>query len=87
MCLYCGIGEHCSTVHANGLSDAEKQEILDKHNELRAQVANGQQDGQPGASNMKKLKWDDELAANGKFYILRVYNSLSTDFLISSTLG
>ena len=36
--------------------------ILNKHNELRAKVANGQQIGQPSASNMKKLKWSPELA-------------------------
>ena len=66
MCMYCGIGEHCNSVFTNEFSDADKQEILDKHNELRAKVANGNEAGQPGASNMKKLKWSDELASNGK---------------------
>ena len=67
MCMYCGIGSNCNSVFTRGLNDAEKKELLDKHNELRAKVANGQQDGQPSAANMKKLVWDDELAANGKF--------------------
>ena len=35
---------------------------MEKHNSLRAQVANGQQSGQPSAANMKKLKWSNELA-------------------------
>ena len=40
----------------------EIKTILNKHNELRAKVANGQQIGQPPAANMKKLKWSSELA-------------------------
>ena len=66
MCQYCGIGEHCGTVSKMELTDAEKSELLNKHNELRAKVANGQETGQPSATNMKKLKWSDELANNGK---------------------
>ena len=65
MCMYCGIGSHCIEVQDNVLDEASKNEILDKHNELRARVANGQEPGQPSAANMKKLKWDDELARNG----------------------
>ena len=40
----------------------EIKTVLNKHNELRAKVANGQQIGQPPAANMKKLKWSSELA-------------------------
>ena len=36
--------------------------MLDKHNNLRAKIANGQESGQPSAVNMKKLKWSEELA-------------------------
>ena len=68
MCMYCGVGSHCNSVFTRGLNEAEKQELLDKHNELRATVANGKQAGQPSAANMKKLVWDDELAANGKYF-------------------
>ena len=47
---------------------SEKQEIVDKHNELRSKVAKGLEirgaDGkpQPSASNMRKLSWDDDIA-------------------------
>jgi uncharacterized protein YkwD len=41
----------------------EIKTVLNKHNELRAKVANGQQIGQPPAANMKKLKWSSELAS------------------------
>jgi len=48
-------------------SQAVKNAIVDKHNELRAKVANGKEtkgnDGtQPKAANMRKLVWNDELA-------------------------
>ena len=40
---------------------------MNKHNELRAKVANGQEpkgrDGpQPDAANMRKMKWNDQMA-------------------------
>ena len=46
------------TVHRDFTSTA-KQAIVDKHNELRAKVARGEETNgnQPGASNMKKLVW------------------------------
>ena len=45
----------------------DKDVILEKHNELRAKVANGQETkgvdgGQPKAANMRKLVWNDDLA-------------------------
>ena len=69
MCKYCGIGSTCNhQVINNEMTEAMKQEILDKHNELRAKVANGQEAGQPSATNMKKLIWDDELASNAQLW-------------------
>ena len=69
MCKYCGIGSTCNDqVINNEMTEAMKQEILDKHNELRAKVANGQEAGQPSATNMKKLIWDDELASNAQLW-------------------
>jgi len=64
MCKYCGVdinacyGSFCK----NDLSDDDKTTLVKKHNDLRAQLANGNEAGQPSAANMKKLKWSDELA-------------------------
>ena len=52
---------------------AVKDAIVDKHNELRAKVANGEEKRgvngrQPKASNMRKLVWNDELAEVAQRY-------------------
>jgi len=44
-----------------GLSSQDKEAVLNKHNELRRITAKGRTPGQPGASNMKKMVWNDEL--------------------------
>ena len=54
-------------------SQAVKDAIVDKHNELRAKVANGKEKRgvngrQPKASNMRKLVWNDELAEVAQRY-------------------
>uniref|UniRef100_A0A4D5R9Y7 Cysteine-rich venom protein n=1 Tax=Scolopendra viridis TaxID=118503 RepID=A0A4D5R9Y7_SCOVI len=46
-----------------GLDDKTKALILDLHNKARQKVANGEESGQPPASNMKELHWDNEIAA------------------------
>lgn len=38
-----------------GVSDYEKQVILDMHNKMRQLVANGQVGGQPPAANMMEM--------------------------------
>ena len=57
---YQGPSDTCAakTVHRDITSTA-KQAIVDKHNEIRAKVARGEETNgnQPGASNMKKLVW------------------------------
>ncbi|TRY80281.1 hypothetical protein TCAL_04566 [Tigriopus californicus] len=66
----CEAGGKCQDACSYGFSSqAEIDFIVDKHNELRAKVANCEEDqafnstkGQPCAKNMKKLKWSDELA-------------------------
>ncbi|KAH6920835.1 hypothetical protein HPB50_028177 [Hyalomma asiaticum] len=45
-----------------GLSAADKAEVLKAHNDLRSQVAQGRLPGFPTATNMYRLKWDEELA-------------------------
>nr|QEE04225.1 venom allergen [Scolopendra mojiangica (nomen nudum)] len=49
-----------------GLDKKMKNRIVKHHNELRQKVAKGQERGQPTASNMKQLRWNDELAANAQ---------------------
>lgn len=51
---------------ATGITQAQKAEILEAHNRLRAQVANGQVPGQPGAQNMRELVWDEDLAVKAQ---------------------
>lgn len=53
---------HNKYVIGNGLSCKEKQAIVDYHNQLRQSVALGQVQGQPAASMMMHLTWDEELA-------------------------
>ena len=52
-----------------------KDSIVSKHNELRAKVANGQEEqgvdgAQPKAANMMELVWSDELAEVAQRYHL-----------------
>ncbi|XP_046404728.1 venom allergen 5-like [Ischnura elegans] len=47
---------------SNQLSCGDKQLIVSMHNQMRQRVANGQVPGQPPASNMKEMVWDEELA-------------------------
>uniref|UniRef100_A0A646QDH2 Cysteine-rich venom protein n=1 Tax=Hemiscolopendra marginata TaxID=943146 RepID=A0A646QDH2_9MYRI len=58
-------GWGCATSE-RGLDEQTKKLILDLHNKARQKVATGQQSGQPSASNMKELHWDDEIAANAQ---------------------
>ena len=55
---------------------ADKDAIVQKHNDLRARVANGDETlgkpegtGQPKASNMRQLVWNDELAVVAQRYL------------------
>ena len=65
MCLHSGPSAACTakTVERD-LTEAAKQGLVDKHNELRRKVARGEETNgpQPAASNMKKVVWNDELA-------------------------
>lgn len=51
---------------ATGITAAQKSEILEAHNRLRSQVAQGRVPGQPSAQNMREMVWDDELAAKAQ---------------------
>lgn len=62
MCQFQGVGPACGQPKDRGLSAAEKKEVLDYHNRLRSRVAIGST-GQPPASDMQELQWDEELAS------------------------
>jgi len=67
MCMFTGIGSGCNgKVCLRELTQEQKDAILDKHNQLRRKVAKGEQEGQPGASNMSQLTWNDELATTAQ---------------------
>uniref|UniRef100_A0A646QGS6 Cysteine-rich venom protein n=1 Tax=Hemiscolopendra marginata TaxID=943146 RepID=A0A646QGS6_9MYRI len=54
-------GWSCNIVE-RGFDENTQALILDLHNKARQKVANGDQNGQPSASNMKELHWDNEIA-------------------------
>ncbi|KAJ8950443.1 hypothetical protein NQ318_010320 [Aromia moschata] len=58
------------TILRAGLSQSDKQLILDMHNAMRQKIALGQIGGQPPAKNMMEMKWDDELARKAQNWAL-----------------
>ncbi|XP_074025750.1 venom allergen 5 2 [Leptinotarsa decemlineata] len=48
------------------ISSFDKELILDLHNAMRQSIALGQIGGQPPASNMMEMKWDEELASKAQ---------------------
>ncbi|CAB3384222.1 Hypothetical predicted protein [Cloeon dipterum] len=53
-----------------GLSDIKKLAILDAYNRMRSAVARGIIPAYPPATNMKELRWSDELEKSGKYPML-----------------
>lgn len=58
---------------ATGITESEKYEILEAHNRLRSQVAQGQVPGQPSAQNMREMHWDEELAQRAQQWANQCY--------------
>ncbi|XP_060524397.1 venom allergen 5-like [Cylas formicarius] len=56
-------GECDQGVYDYGVTSKEKTYILEKHNGLRLLIARGKLEGQPRGINLKRMKWDDYLAA------------------------
>merc|ERR1712176_596945 len=50
-------------VKENRLNDQFKKAMQDAHNRKRITVASGQESGQPSASNMNALRWDDDASS------------------------
>uniref|UniRef100_A0A1V1FKT6 Putative Venom allergen 1 n=1 Tax=Reticulitermes speratus TaxID=60591 RepID=A0A1V1FKT6_9NEOP len=70
MCKYQqGYAAACGNpIYSGVTSSVDKQTIVDAHNNLRRQVAQGKESrgtsgAQPSAANMRKMSWDDELAS------------------------
>jgi len=63
MCLP-DLGSNCGShyIVGQGFNEGQKNEMLDIHNSLRAQVASGSANGLPAAGNMRKLTWNNDLA-------------------------
>ncbi|CAG9765269.1 unnamed protein product [Ceutorhynchus assimilis] len=49
-------------VFESGVSQNERNFIVNEHNRLRMMLAKGQVGGQPRAINLKRMYWDDRLA-------------------------
>ena len=56
------------TLSKNSLSDAAKDKLVAKHNELRNKLASGQQSGQPAGKNIEEVVWDNELGELAQKY-------------------
>lgn len=61
------MAEVCGTPVSRGITDADREAIMDMHNKLRNRVAEGKETRgpigpQPPAANMRMLEWDEELA-------------------------
>ncbi|KAJ8921934.1 hypothetical protein NQ315_008568 [Exocentrus adspersus] len=50
-----------SSIYEGGLNDWEKQFVTNKHNELRNLISEGKVPGQPRGTNLKQLKYDENL--------------------------
>ncbi|XP_040565553.2 venom allergen 5 [Lepeophtheirus salmonis] len=79
LCKYCGEDKQtCSSKICTYdiTSEEDKQRIVDKHNDLRSNVALGNEKKgiggpQPSAANMNRLKWDSDLAKSAQMWTLQ----------------
>jgi len=53
-------------INGHGVTEGDKNLILDYHNRMRQAVATGSVFNQPPAANMMALKWDEELATSAQ---------------------
>ena len=61
-CKYAKPNPSCNRL-ASGVTSAQKAEVVLAHNLFRQKVASGNEPNQPKASNMREVKWDDEVAS------------------------
>jgi len=55
-----------SSTISRGVSSGDVNLIVNSHNNIRSYVANGNQKGQPAAANMRKMIWDQNIAAEAQ---------------------
>ncbi|PSN37065.1 hypothetical protein C0J52_25176 [Blattella germanica] len=72
-CIYKTRSDSCNEFVIKDLQQADKDTIVQKHNDLRRKIAKGEKPTdagavQPKAANMMEMVWDDELA-----YVARVW--------------
>lgn len=63
-----GTGKACEDIGEGGVSEADKNQIVETHNWYRRIIAGGHESKgingpQPKAANLMKFTWDEELAA------------------------
>lgn len=61
-----GQASRCGRIFANKVSKTDATVIVDAHNEYRKRIANGEVSGQPRGINLKRMKYDEKLAAEAQ---------------------
>ena len=61
-----GLPQCTQPIKDRGLTEMEKDDILQMHNDLRQKVLQGAIDGLPKARYMKVLQWDSQLESESQ---------------------
>ena len=61
-----GLPQCTQPIKDRGLTEMEKDDILQLHNDLRQKVLHGAIDGLPKARYMKVLQWDSQLESESQ---------------------
>ena len=61
-----GLPQCTQAIKERGLTEMEKNDILQLHNDLRQKVLQGAIDGLPKARYMKVLQWDSQLESESQ---------------------
>ena len=61
-----GLPQCTQPIKERGLTEMEKDNILELHNDLRQKVLQGAIDGLPKARYMKVLEWDSQLESEAQ---------------------
>ena len=61
-----GLPQCTQPIKDRGLTEMEKDDILQLHNDLRQKVLQGAIDGLPKAKYMKVLQWDSQLESESQ---------------------